>query len=90
MFPVEMAEVPMDMVTLSSIVMTPALVDMVRVPAGIGGASVQISSAAKHHITSSPLDMEGVWLVMEMSGTTSLETSVSPPMEVSVTWIIYF
>lgn len=39
---------------------TSTIVDMVRVSARIGGASVQISSVAKHHITSSPLDIEGV------------------------------
>lgn len=49
--PLEMAELPLDKTGVSSIVMTGALVDMLRVSAELEGASVQRSWVVTHQIT---------------------------------------
>lgn len=83
-----MADVPLDKVGVSSIVMAAATEDMVRLSAEMGGALVQISSVSIHQITSSPPEMEGILLerhwtsTVEMAETTSLEMSGTLPMTV--------
>lgn len=76
-----MAEVSLDRVTLSAIVMTAALLGMVELSAEMDGALVQISSLSIHQITASPPEMLDV--LLERDWTSTVETAETTLLEMS-------